>query len=167
MIKLIKVRYSDDPGMLNKKIPGMTSESLAAGLRFWGAEFRPLHFEMGAYQRYGYAKRQVRTEKGRSGYSMRKMKVKHHNRPLVYSGDSERELQQIEISTYTNRAYAYAKLKAPKHFFIRNPITLDKADELTRVIPQEEMEITEAITQDFGRRIDTARNAREVTLRAS
>jgi hypothetical protein len=60
---------------------------LAAGLKgmgeSWHLRYLARHFEPSAVRRYGYAPRSA-------GYRKRKRRIKGHDRPLVWSGRSER-----------------------------------------------------------------------------
>ena len=158
MIKLINVRYGNDPRLLKRELRRMVSQSLAAGLRFWRGEYFPVHFTTAGARRYNYA---ARTKE----HMIRKARKQGHQRPLVWTGESERELRaRMEIQTFQRRSSAKGKLRGPRHFFILD-VGIDKVDELTRTTQDEETRITTTIETDFRGRMARAHNPSVTTIR--
>jgi hypothetical protein len=88
----------------------------------WHRFYEHKHFEEEAVRRYGYA---PRSEK----YERRKLRIKGHNDPLVWSGVSRRLASIVKVRATT--AGASVVMNAPRLNMQR------RASELTRVIPVE------------------------------
>ena len=147
MLTRIKVREENPLGLLRKQIRGLFSESMGDAIKVWGRRFLPLHFTPSARRRYDYAKRT-------KAYEIRKAYTKGHRRPLVWSGESERAARRaMEVQTFSGRARARGVLRGPRHLFIRNPIGVDKTDEITRIIPAEQRRLTEVAGRLLARRM--------------
>jgi hypothetical protein len=139
-------------------------KAIHAALELWGEQFRPLHFEQGAYQRYGYKKRQGQRfgPNARMGwtYHHRKLRRLGHYRPLVYSGESMEasEKYRIRAAVLGNTAHGTLSMFMPAHFF-KSPkrvrprgdegTWIDKARELTTLLPDELRQMEEAAARAY------------------
>lgn len=119
--------------------------------RFWHTHFRPLHFKNSATRRYGYQFRQGENLQGAKGfrrsYTGQKLQQKGHTRPLVWSGDSERFTQILNIrATAKGGQYGTARatviMNAPTLNLRSSPSSPNMRQELTTVIPEELDEIS-------------------------
>lgn len=63
-----------------------TREGFKNAVKFWQRMFAPGHFEPAARSKYGYLPRTA-------AYERRKKRIKGHNVPLVWSGDSRRTVK--------------------------------------------------------------------------
>ncbi len=104
-------------------------------LLHWHENMRPKHFEEGAASVYGYSRRNPEYTEG-------KRRSQGHTRPLVYSGDSERETERMQIRVTSkggvlamspgNLAFANAALKLSPRKELTT-VTDTEADELAEV----------------------------------
>ncbi len=159
MISYIKITHTNDFRLAAGQVAGLLSLSLKEAIAFWHKQFLPMHFTEAASQRYHYADR---TRK----YEERKARVKGHSRPLVWSGDAERQVRRaIALTSTATRASAKGRLYGPRHLFIRNPIEVDKTDEITQRIDAEEHAMTEEANRDFMSRFGGMTNPTTRTIR--
>ena len=142
-----RIEYVGDPVAQKRRFKRIVRDGLKATVRFWHEQFEARHFTRKGAQLYGYQPRAGDDEgpvdaRGRPNwrYSWRKRKVKGHNRPLVWSGQSElRARGQLQISG--NSKVARGRFRMPKHFYQYRPNLNqpDKAAELLAVIQPEVM----------------------------
>ncbi len=83
-----EITYSGlaDVKVTKKAFARAVNAAFIKAIRWWHRKVLPKHFQVGAERRYRYGRR---TEKHR----VRKVRAKGHGRPLVFSGDMEREVR--------------------------------------------------------------------------
>jgi hypothetical protein len=135
----IKVKYTG-------AIPGVTMSQrdwneIQRGVwhavgRYWHVHFRPKHFTRAGAQEYGY---QPRT----AGYQRRKAKAKHHQNPLVFSGDSQRRTRAARIVPFaTSRQVGVrVRMTAPNLNYRRSASAPDLREEMTTISEAEGKEL--------------------------
>lgn len=164
-----RVQDQDSPRKMLRGIPAALRAAGQKVVEHWHRTMMPEHFTVSGGKRYGYKPRRGDLEPpyivkrvyvnqhdkvGRvrrvsnPAYSWRKRREKGHNRPLVWSGASERAAKSdVRFSTRHVRKndtiVAVAAMNLPKYFYAYR-IDLDqpdKANELTRTLPQEQEEL--------------------------
>jgi len=84
MLKIsVNVTYQGSPAATRKELRAAVRRALEAIGTAWHRDTLPEHFTPRAATKYGYHKRE-------RGYMIRKARVKHHQKPLVWSGALER-----------------------------------------------------------------------------
>lgn len=95
----------------------------------WHQAMRPKHFTASGASEYEYGQRKRK-------YAERKRKTKHHNRPLVYSGELETlsRARRIETKTFQKRSRMRVIMPLARKANWRHPASsIDMREELTRV----------------------------------
>ena len=127
----IKVKYTG-------AIPGVTMSQrdwneIQRGVwhavgRYWHVHFRPKHFTRAGAMEYGYQPRSA-------GYMRRKAKAKHHQDPLVYTGESRRRTRTARIVPFAtaNRVGVRVRMSAPSLNYRRNDRAPDLREEMTTI----------------------------------
>lgn len=126
----IQENLAQGPKAVATEFKARLKDELDALGRRWHRDILPHHFEVSAGQRYGY---QPRTR----AYMIRKAKVKHHQKPLVWSGRTETGMrQQARISVV--KSTVKVTMTAAKFLNIRRNATApDLAAEATANNPVE------------------------------
>lgn len=89
---VVKLEHSAPTRTLKRDVREAQRVGFAAAAERWHSNTLPRHFDSGASMRYGYAPRTPR-------YDRRKMRVKGHRQPLVWSGTLMRSaLRSARIS---------------------------------------------------------------------
>lgn len=168
----VLVRFSRPPGTATAVFKLAQQAGAEAMLKHWHAAYVPGHFQLSANKRYGYQARvgddeppKIPRQDGQPGarnnphYSWVKRRTKGHNRPLVFTGASERIATSpgnfVVRRQSSNRTrgvfvglptsfYKYHKggvywrrhMHGGMQAIVLKPQP-DKAAELTRVIPSE------------------------------
>ena len=96
----IKLTLRWDPAYKHEQVEDETIKGLKSVGENWAAETMPGHFELPAMLKYGYAPRSAR-------YMKRKARVKHHQRPLVYS----RALETSAKAAHTLKFAGHNKIR--------------------------------------------------------
>ena len=116
-----------------------------AAAAFWHRRYLPFHFTPGGARVYGYERRS-------EAYNKRKLKIKGHQNPLVWSGALKAAAKappKITASRRggTNRITARLRMNVPDHAARRSrrPGMPNMADELVRVRDSELLEIGRVI----------------------
>lgn len=94
------------------------------------------HFSTSAYQEYGYAPRS-------KGYQLRKAKKKGHQRPWVWTGETERTMHAGSVITAT-------KDRGRLRFRVRFPLTLQRRRELESFSAKDVDEIKRRLKTRYG-----------------
>lgn len=96
--------------------------------RYWHTQFRPKHFTRAGAQEYGYAKRTA-------AYQRRKAKAKHHQDPLVFSGESRRRTRAGRIVPFaaSTKVGVRVRMTAPTLSYRRNSSAPDLREEMTTI----------------------------------
>lgn len=145
----------DGTKALKGHVDKATDAGLIAAVKLWRRRYLAGHFRRAAIARYGYKERT-------KGYERRKAKRFRHTRPLVFTGESEKQILGNQDPVILrkrggSRALARAgtrgaefRIRAPKHFFQYKPgVSPDKVDELTRLIAIEIAELQKQFRQTF------------------
>ena len=137
----IDTRFGED---LTKRVHAAIMKKVHYRLgAYWLHEIRPRHFTKQAPQIYGYAPRQgegPRSKEKKSffaSYLGRKQKTKRHQRPLVFSGTSERLSAQGEVRPTSKRVRVVMRVPAFNFVQTRRGYTINMREELTRVTQSE------------------------------
>lgn len=125
---------------LNQELKG---EFDTAG-RFWHRQYRQRHFEARAYTLYGYQRR-------KPGYVKRKRKKLGHNKPLVFTGTSERLARARTIRATSNGVVV--SMSVPVLNMKSRQSTIDKRAELEIIADQEMSVIEQRYERGLTRRI--------------
>jgi hypothetical protein len=96
--------------------------------RYWHVHFRGKHFTRAGAVEYGYQPRSAE-------YQRRKARQKHHQDPLVFSGESRRRTRTGRIVPFAtaSRVGVRVRMSAPALSFRRNSQAPDMRDELTTI----------------------------------
>lgn len=96
--------------------------------RYWHAQFRPKHFTRAGAAEYGY---QPRT----AAHQRRKAKAKHHQQPLVFTGESRRRTRAARIVPFATagRVGVRVRMSAPNLSYRRHASSPDMREELTTI----------------------------------
>lgn len=133
------------------------ADAMAAGAQHWQDNLRPRHFQVEAFKRYGYMKRQGQDRSpfargAQQTYHYRKLRKLGHYRPLVYTGETEAASRAGVVSGAVRHTtgVGMVSMAMPDHFFKarkrRDGSYIDKPAELSAVTQAEEREI-EAVVQ--------------------
>lgn len=77
-------------GAMKRTVQGWLEDAYVATLQHWHETIRPKHFQESATEEYGYRARQA-------DYEATKQRALGHTRPLVYSGESERATERMQV----------------------------------------------------------------------
>ena len=149
----IKTVYSGTAAAMAKGMGATTAQlriwledAYEAALWHWHRDIRPKHFQESAVAEYGYQPRQADYERG-------KHRSLGHNRPLVYSGDSERA---------TERAYVKASGRSASLHMAAGNLTwnpgrgrVNMREELTAMTWDDKQEMAHVMERDMDRAIQS------------
>lgn len=156
----MSVRLRKPRGVTTTQIEKLLVDALRAGLTAavaeWHAKYMPEHFTVAGGKKYGYQPRKGDNEPpriprrdGKPGtranrrYSWQKRRKLRHNRPLVWSGESEAAAKAgVHLSTRRmqgNIVRGFAAMRLPTYFYqyrkdLKQP---NKAAELTATVAEE------------------------------
>lgn len=151
------IQYKRQPRGLMKAFRPILKEELKFLVKFWHRTFMPQHFTLRGKVLYGY---QPRTAK----YERRKARLHGHRKPLVFTGQSERQARQFVRVTGTSKK-ATATMKMPKHFYRYHKDTqVNKEDELTRTNPRELDAQAKLLKKRTARRMNQIRTPQTVRV---
>ena len=150
----ITVTKKGAPDQVFKDVRPAINAAMEAAIEHWHAGMLKRHFEGGAEQRYGY---KPRTKK----YLVRKLRVKGHNLPLVWSGTLRTSvLRRIELRSLKSRPEATGRMKAPRYVYMTPSLmykhhlakeivttTADEAAELAKVTDDEATRILNEVNK--------------------
>lgn len=126
-------------GVRGRRLREAQQYAMEAMAREWHATYLPMHFLESAYARYGYVKRKgMSMDQGSKGYSRqysaRKLRLRHHNKPLVFSGEGEMQSRALKLRSTSK----YAKVILPSKFNFKHPKSqIVMRNELTKILPEE------------------------------
>jgi hypothetical protein len=120
------------PKLAIRKQNNIRRESMREVGTYWHGHFREKHFTREGASEYGYAQRS-------RGYMIAKARVKHHQDPLVWSGESREQSRALHVVPTATQAEAKVKviLHTPKLNYIPKGGTINLRDEMTRVSQRE------------------------------
>jgi hypothetical protein len=169
------------PDVSRRHLSPATKDANFETIRAWHRLFVPEHFQTTANARYGYKARKGDNEppelprtdsKGRTrmvrnrAYTWRKRRQKGHNRPLVWSGASERLARaMIRVSGTSKQARGVLAL-LPRYFYqyrLDQGNRIDKADELLRTTPREIDVLVHIHRDTVTGRLESVRERVEIT----
>lgn len=117
---------------------------------YWHRELRPKHFTVAGGREYHYAPRQGETGADwKRSYTGIKFTAKGHRKPLVYSGESERESRAARIvaTSTSTRSSVRVTMQVPKLNYKGGGI--DMAEELRTISAKEEDDLTRMAEADL------------------
>ena len=100
---------------------------------YWHGHYLPKHFTPAGAAEYGYTPRT-------KGYMIRKARVKHHQNPLEYSGESKARatmIRDVRPTATRNNVKVRVVLHTPALNFIPKGGRINLRDEVTRVSDRE------------------------------
>lgn len=120
------------PRTLLRIASGIFRDAAVEAGRLWFQTILPRHFTVEGGRAYGYQKRTAK-------YMRRKARKYGHQKPLVFSGNMQREIQSVERVDRTGKG-SIVKLYGPRYFyaFRKDYGQADKAREVTTVTVAEE-----------------------------
>ncbi len=145
-----------ESGLRAREFRTVNKAAMEEALDSWHRNFLPEHFEPSANARYGYQPRKGdnegptvtwRREVGGStrtytrknpAYSWRKRRQKGHNKPLVWSGQLQRQAQRMAtLRVMADGKRGWVAMSVPKYTFYYNPGEPKRYEELVRWTPKE------------------------------
>ncbi|MFA5911847.1 MAG: hypothetical protein WC815_23955 [Vicinamibacterales bacterium] len=155
MISSIVVKeWGATPGLLKSQVNRLIKESLAATAEFH-FRFMHFHFEMIAFNRYGYKPRKGMGKSGKEfyqAYTGRKLKKTGQVNPLVYSGESRR-LALAEPPRVTSTRHRATLVQRARGLNRRNPKSdIRMNEEIKAIAPSEARGDLRFTQHDFVRR---------------
>lgn len=155
-MKLVTIKTRErgsTPRRMKKAFNAASKEAwYRTALRFH-SEYRERRFTEAHALAAGYTKRKGEliargTKAFRQSYTGRKLRIKGHTLPLVWSGRTKKETERASISS-TSKA-GRATYRGANTFNFRNPKSKVRMnEEFTRLIPKEAIELGEYYDQQF------------------
>jgi len=141
MIKYVMVsQFGPTPGILARERTNLIKAALTAAAANHHAKYMWRHFKPEAYRRYGYTERTA-------GYVRKKLRVKGHNRPMVWSGESETLARIRDVRATRNQARLVQHARGLNR---RRPTSLVYMNkEITAVAPPEVKEAARVAARTF------------------
>jgi hypothetical protein len=149
----IKVRVKGDLKTLARSHGEATQESLQDIGRLWHHQMLPGHFTVEGGRRYNYAKR---SEK----YMIRKARLKGHQRPLTYSGFTEKSAKSIRDVRSTRKHVKVTLHARALNFLAKRGMG---RDEVIAVDQRDAATMQKAYDRIYTRRMRGAAEGRPVT----
>lgn len=152
-----RIVYAKQPGKTPKQVRAATTEGNAASVEHWHRKYVPFHFEPFAKSKYGYQRRSKK-------YEQRKQRKVGHVKPLVFTGNLERQAESFIDVRASSRRGTGILTRVPKYAYkyrtdSRQP---NKADELTSVTEGEINKLAEVHADAMLKHFDL--NDRSKTL---
>ena len=152
MITYIKAKYHGlaavlargGPTVFARQFNEWIQNSYKVALLHWHREMRPKHFQESAIAEYGYQPR-------KADYTESKRQSEGHARPLVYSGESERETERFTIRTTSKEGRL--TMPAGNLAWMPKGRKISMREELTTVTDAEKQELANLIDVDMHRQI--------------
>jgi hypothetical protein len=160
MISSIVVKeWGATPGLLKSEINRLITESLAATAEFH-FRFMKFHFQMIAFNRYGY---QPRKGMGKSGkefyqsYTGQKLRKTGQVNPLVYSGDTKAAAlaEPPLVRATRHKATLVQRARQLNRYKPKSGIRMN--EEIRAIAPSEERADITFLGRDFRRRVKELR----------
>lgn len=140
-------------GFTERKVKMAARAALSAAVTLWHSAMLPIHFTTGGAAKYDYAPRTAK-------YQRRKARQKKHQRPLVFTGDSEKAAKTdftIRTTEIAGHLAGVVAMDMPTYFF-QHPTSgdtfIDKVAELTRTTPDEEARLADVFNTRFASELD-------------
>lgn len=140
-------------GSIERRVDRACRAALTAAVTLWHSTMLPVHFTTGGAAKYDYTPRTAK-------YMRRKARVKKHQRPLVWSGESEDAAKNdftIRTTAIGEHLAGVVSMHMPTHFF-QHPtggdLFIDKVNELTRTTPDEEERLRDVFERRFSAELD-------------
>jgi len=123
----------------------------------WFKTFLPRHFTPRAMSLYAYTARSAE-------YLKRKLRVKHHQDPLVWTG-TLKAMVTGAITVHTKRQTAEGRMNVPRYLYqYRTTKVMKKDKELIAVAPGEMQAMTDFLQRRIADRIELARVPEEILI---
>lgn len=123
----------------------LLGEAYAAAMIRWHGEVFPERFREDAYQRFGIRPRSLE-------YVRRKRRVKGHNRPMEWTGETRRQATARFTVTSSSRQ-ASGRMDVPAYvFYVKDGRRV--SEELSDLIPREQRQIRDFVAQEVVRRLN-------------
>jgi len=131
-----------------KEFRHFVKEGLFRLIESWHRGVAPKHFKNKAVQTYDYKTRSTRYQK----YKDRK-----HLGPLVFSGESRKQLlQSIRVSGTSKKASG--KMRAPRYFWMNTPGHPKKSEELVAVTQDEVRDMAEELNEEVTKKLNAVKD---------
>lgn len=144
-------------GYTKRQVKTATRVALQATAAFWHETMLPIHFTTGGAAKYNYTPRTAK-------YMRRKARVKRHQRPLRWSGQSEMQAKQdftVTVETISGNLAGVVTMQMPD-YFVKHPNNssthIDKPAELTRTTDQEQGILGNVFADRLMRELDIGRS---------
>lgn len=164
MVKITTVLTTTGwPNASRADLNGARRPSLRSVARDWHKDTLPKHFAQGAGSRYHYARRS-------RDYYRQKLRRFGHNRPLVYTGESERAAKMASRITGSAKTARLVLPLIPRYFHAPAKGVCgkrsgpDKMTELGRITPAEGNAMVRLYAERLARRLDRIKTTK--TLRS-
>jgi len=151
----ITIESHGGPRATAKAFRTATKEAYFELLQTWHRRFLPGHFAAGAVGKYGYQPRSA-------AYMRRKARTKHHQKPLVWSGETlaaVRRRVDIKVKATRHEATGVASMFGPQHLYAyrKGRGASDKAMEMVSTTDGELVAFAQLIERKVARRLDQVR----------
>lgn len=165
-----RVRSRGGPKLMQRELNNVNRELMEELGWHWHRRIRPKHFRNSATTEYGYAPRAGERGSGRpwkGSYTYLKLRFYGHTRPLVLTGESEQATEtsgRVEATATKTKAQAKVRMDAPALNFKNPKSRIDLRDELTRVSPRDEQDLTHLARLRLPQKFDALRGETTYTL---
>lgn len=163
-----KLHYSGPtPRGMARELPRIQQRALETMGVYWHQHFRAKHFTPSGAREYGYAPRKgegmaVSTKGFWRTYMGRKLRMKGHQNPLVWSGESRERTRMRDVRATRNRVRVVLHANALN---FRNPHSRTKPwEEMTTVSAAEQRVLSELFNREIERGIAAIRSRQTVTI---
>lgn len=148
------MRLNGGEGALKSAVKDALKDGFkAAGMHHWQNTL-PLHFTHQGATRYGYQKR-------KTGYEQRKLRRFGHTYPLVFTGQSKREILSRVNLSFTGKGVR-VRVVAPRHIAVRRASDPSKVRELGAITGDEFGQLGQVIAAKFTEIVKDASKWRTV-----
>jgi len=144
--------YQRSPETVLKELRARAKAVLKGVGEKWYWEFLPRHFQADAMTRYGYPARDA-------AYVRRKLRQKGHQRPFVWSGETEQMMRREARISSTSKGVT-VKMRAPWYVRLKN-----RFQDLTQINQKEITELAQAHHRGVTRRLNAARKPERKVMR--
>ena len=145
------ITYTRSPELLVREFRKVVKATLKDTGTLWHKKFLPWHFKEFAGAKYGYRKRS-------SSYAKKKLRLRGHRNPLVWSGRMQRELMRRRQLTGTAKAVR-VRMTGPPYLKYHN-----KPRELTAITEKEAQALAQALHDQTTQAIRQLKERRTVEV---